>query len=160
ARSPVVVFAVATVVAWVVARFHPVIGAAAAALIGLGIVVGGTSERLQRAISLEDTEVVTDRVRASASASFLELMADYPAGAGMGSSYGTSIPYFLADRAPKSIGLENEYSRILVDQGLLGLGLWLAFLIWLLHRPPPIRFDVPWGVGVVLMYALVLVWWL
>ena len=32
-------------------------------------------------------------------------MVDYPAGAGMGSSLGTSIPFFLADRAPVAIGL-------------------------------------------------------
>jgi hypothetical protein len=77
----------------------------------------------------------------------------------MGSSVGTSIPYFLAGRAPRAIGLENEYSRILVDQGLFGLGLWVAFLVWLLHRPPPVRFAVPWGFGVVLMFALVLTNW-
>jgi hypothetical protein len=87
-------------------------------------------------------------------------MRDYPAGAGMGSSAGTSIPYFLADRAPVAIGLENEYSRILVDQGVVGLALWLAFLIWLLHRPPPLRLDVPWGIGVVFMFSLVLSNWL
>src|SRR6185503_8847018 len=82
------------------------------------------------------------------------------AGAGMGSSVGTSLPYFLADRAPVAIGLENEYSRILVDQGLVGLGLWVAFLVWLLHRPPPLRLDVSWGLCVVFMFALVLTNWL
>ena len=87
-------------------------------------------------------------------------MAEYPVGAGMGSSFGTSIPYFLADRTPNAIGLENEYSRIHIDQGLVGLGLWVAFLVWLLHRPPPLRLDVPYGLCVIFMYALVLTNWL
>lgn len=159
ARSPVVVFVAASLVAWVVSRFHPIVGLVAAGLAAAAVVVAGTDERLQRATELRDTEMVSERVRGSANESFFELMAEYPAGAGMGSSVGTSIPYFLADRAPRAIGLENEYSRILVDQGLFGLGLWVGFLIWLLHRPPPVRFAVPWGFGVVLMFALVLTNW-
>jgi hypothetical protein len=161
ARSPVIVFGAMMVVAWLVARFHLGIGVVAVGLAAAGLGVATTDERFQRAFTLvEDTEFVSDRVRGSANQSFFELMADYPAGAGMGSSYGTSIPYFLAGRAPKAVGLENEYSRILVDQGVVGLGLWLAFLVWLLHRPPPLRLDAPWGLGVVFMFALVLANWL
>ena len=77
----------------------------------------------------------------------------------MGSSVGTSIPFFLADRAPEAIGLENESGRILVDQGLVGLALWLGCLIWLLYRPPPLRLAAPWGLGVVIMFALCLTNW-
>jgi len=160
ARLPIVLFGVMMLIAWVVARLHLGIGALAVGLSAIGVVVAGTDERLQRATTLEDTEYVSERVQGSANASFVELMRDYPAGAGMGSSFGTSIPYFLADRAPVAIGLENEYSRILVDQGLVGLGLWLVFLGWHLHRPPPARLDVPWGLGIVFMYALVTTNWL
>ena len=160
ARQPVVIFGITTVIAWLVARFHLAIGAIVVGLASIGVAVAGTNERLQRATTLEDTNAVSDRVRASANQSFFELMADYPAGAGMGSSFGTSIPFFLADRAPEAVGLENEYSRIQVDQGLIGLGLWVMFLVWLLFRPPPLRLDVPWGMGVVFMYALVLTNWL
>jgi hypothetical protein len=159
ARQPVVQFVLVGVVAWAVSRFHPVFGAAAAALALAGGVVATADERLQRFADVADTEMVSDRLRASANTSFLELMAEYPAGAGMGSSFGTSIPFFLAQYAPAAVGLENEYSRILVDQGLVGLGLWLAFLLWLLHRPPPVRFDAAWGVGVVLMFALAVLTW-
>jgi hypothetical protein len=160
ARQPVVIFAIMTIIAWIIARFHIAIGAIVVGLAAVGATIAGTNERFQRATTLEDTEFVSDRVRASANQSFFELMGDYPVGAGMGSSVGTSIPFFLADRAPQAIGLENEFSRIHVDQGLVGLGLWLAFLVWLLHRPPPLRLDVPWGMGVVFMFALVLTNWL
>jgi hypothetical protein len=160
ARVPVAMFGLMMVIAWLVSRLNPTIGILTVGLAAVGVAVAGADERLQRATSLEDTQLVSERVRSSANQSFFELMGDYPAGAGMGSAFGTSIPFFLADRAPVAIGLENEYSRILVDQGLVGLGLWLAFLIWLLHRPPPLRLDVPWGLGVVFMYGLVLTNWL
>ncbi|HVL12831.1 MAG TPA: hypothetical protein VM529_09705 [Gemmata sp.] len=159
ARVPVVLFVLMSIVAWIVARFHPVVGIAVAGVVVAAVSVAAGNERLQRAITLGDTEIVSDRLQASANESFLELMVDYPAGAGMGSSYGTSIPFFLAQYAPPAIGMENEYSRILVDQGLVGLGLWLAFLAWMLLRPPPSRFRAPWGVGVVFMYAVVVVTW-
>jgi hypothetical protein len=159
ARQPVVIFGLMMVIALVIARLHLGIGIVAVALTVVGGVIATNNERLQRAFTLEDADLVSDRIRMSANQSFFELLAEYPAGAGMGSSVGTSIPFFLADRAPVAIGLENEYSRILVDQGLLGLGLWLAFLIWLLHRPPPLRLDVPWGFGAVFLFALVLANW-
>jgi hypothetical protein len=160
ARQPVVIFLAMMAIAWLLARLHLGIGLVAIALTVVGVGVATTSERLQRALTLEDTEFVSDRVRASANESFFELMAKYPVGAGMGSSVGTSIPYFLADRAPPAVGLENEYSRIMVDQGLVGLGLWIAFLVWLLYRPPPLRLDLAWGLGVVFMFALVATNWL
>lgn len=159
ARSPIVSFVVAALVAWMVTRFNPLVGLLAIVLGAAAVAVASTDERLQRVMSLQDTEMVSDRVQMSANQSFFELMVDYPVGAGMGSSSGTSIPYFLAARAPQAIGLENEYSRILVDQGLIGLGLWVLFLFWLLHRPPPLRLRTPWGIAVVLMFALVFTNW-
>jgi hypothetical protein len=160
ARQPVIIFGLMMVIAWVIARLHPGIGIVAVGLTVVGGLIAANNERLQRAFTLEDAELVSDRIRLSANQSFFELMAEYPAGAGMGSSFGTSIPFFLAERAPVAVGLENEYSRIQVDQGLVGLGLWLAFLVWLLHRPPPLRLDVPWGLAAVLMFALVMANWL
>jgi hypothetical protein len=160
ARQPVVMFAVATLVAWFVTRFHPAVGMVALGLVVAAGFLAATSERLQRAASLEHTEEMSERVRGSANEEFFELLADYPVGAGMGSAAGTSIPFFLAGRAPVPIGLENEYSRILVDQGWVGLGLWLGFLGWLFVRPPDFRPNALWGVGLVLMYALCLTNWL
>ncbi len=159
ARLPLVLLALTLAIAWLLSRLSLTLG-----LIGVVLVVGGlrfasTSERFQRASSLEDTEMVGNRIASSANASSLDLLGRYPLGAGMGSSSGTSIPYFLADVAPEPIGLENEYSRILVDQGWVGLGGWLAFLVWLFVRPPPARPAVPWRLGVVMMYSLALACW-
>lgn len=159
ARQPVVTFGVAALVAWVVSRFHPTLGLVAAGVLAAGGVVAGTDERLGRATTLDQTDMVSDRLAQSANASFLELVAEYPLGAGMGSSVGTSVPFFLADRAPKPVGMENEFCRILIDQGWVGLGVWVAFLGWLFGRPPPARFAARWGLGVVLMYALTLTNW-
>jgi hypothetical protein len=159
ARLPLALFAIAGLIAWACSRFSLAVGIGAVGIVAAGVALAATSERLQRAASLEDTEAVSERIRGSANEAFIELLAKYPGGAGMGSSVGTSIPYFLADQAPESVGLENEYSRILVDQGWVGLFGWLAFLGWLLVRPPKPRFAVPWQLAAVLMYALVLTNW-
>jgi hypothetical protein len=160
ARQPVVTFALATLAAWACMRFNLTVGIIAVAITASGFAVSASNERLQRAASLEDTEAVSDRVRGSANDSFIDLLVEYPGGAGMGSAVGTSIPYFLADRAPVPVGLENEYAHILVDQGWVGLLIWLIFLGWLLARPPTPRLDARWGLGVILMYALILVNWM
>jgi hypothetical protein len=160
ARSPLVIFAVTISITWVLCRFSPTIGLIGLLLLGGGVGVALKNERLQRVASLEDTEYVETRIQGSANADFFELLMTYPAGAGIGSSVGTSIPYFLADVAPEPIGLENEYSRILVDQGWIGLGGWLAFVGWLFARPPVGRLGGNWRLGLVLMYSLALTSWL
>ena len=126
---------------------------------GAGVVVAMSDDRLQRVSTLEDTDYVSDRVKGSANDSFFDLLAAYPGGAGMGSSVGTSIPFFLADRAPVAIGMENEYCRILIDQGWIGLGAWLCFLIWTFRSIPPSRISSRWGIGVAAMYSLCLPTW-
>lgn len=158
-RTPIVLFVVSSLVAWVLTRFSSALGLVVVGLFVAGGAVAVTDDRLQRASSLEDTEMVGERVRSSAHDSFGDLLLSYPLGAGMGSAAGTSLPFFLADRAPEPVGLENEYCRILVDQGWLGLGLWVAFLGWLFARPPAYRSAARWGLGVVLMYALTAASW-
>ncbi len=159
ARQPLILFAIATIVAWICTRFSLIVGIVALLIAAAAVVVAFSNERFQRISSLEDTEQVTERIKGSANENFFALMEDYPGGAGMGSSVGTSIPYFLADSAPEAIGLENEYSRILVDQGLVGLFAWLAFLFWIYLRPPAARLGHPWQIGAVLMFALTLTNW-
>jgi hypothetical protein len=47
--------------------------------------------------------------------------------------------------------MENEYSRILLEQGIPGLGLWIAFLLWTATRS---KAFVPgeWQLGRKLMW--------
>jgi hypothetical protein len=87
--------------------------------------------RLQRFTSLQDTEVFTNRVAGSVNASFATALLDYPMGNGIGGG-GTSIPYFLSERARNPLVIENEYARIQLELGLPGLLMWLAFIAWLL----------------------------
>lgn len=157
ARMPVVVTALTLSVGWIATGFSFRLGLILGGLAGGGVYLALTDERLQRIETLDDAEAVANRLRGSANEEFLDLLARYPIGAGMGSAVGTSIPFFLADHAPEPIGMENEYSRILVDQGWIGLGLWLAFLGWLYTRLPRARGNN--RVGVALLYACSAVTW-
>jgi len=42
--------------------------------------------------------------------------------------------------------MENEYARIMLEEGILGLLLWIAFLIWALTRYSANRSD-KWYLG-------------
>jgi hypothetical protein len=89
---------------------------------------------LQRFFELTDPEAIVGRAHGSVNEGVLDIMLDHPLGAGLGAG-APSIPYFLADRAPPPIRVENEYARLVIDVGWIGLGLWLAFLAWLYTRP-------------------------
>ncbi len=101
-------------------------------LAGIGWVVS-SEQRLQRFMSLQNTETVSERVAGSVNMGFFDLATAYPLGNGLGGG-GTSIPYFLSDRIQNPVGMENEYARIMLEQGIVGLGLWIAFIIWLFTR--------------------------
>ena len=158
ARQPVVMTVVTMILLWVLTGFSPRVGAGLGVILALGVYTALTDERFQRIASVQDTKMVVGRVSNSANEGFFDLLLDYPLGAGMGSAVGTSIPFFLLDRAPKTIGLENEYCRIAIDQGWVGLGLWVAFLGWVYSRVPSTR-SGPWGVGAVSMYAITATAW-
>jgi hypothetical protein len=70
---------------------------------------------------------------------------NHPLGNGLGGG-GTSLPYFLQDRVRDPVVIENEYGRIMAEQGIPGLLIWLAFLLWVFTRPAPRRSD-PWFAG-------------
>jgi hypothetical protein len=91
------------------------------------------NERFQRFKTLADTDMVSERVAGSVNQTFWEILIDYPFGNGMGGG-GTSMPYFLMNQVQKPVGLESEYSRILVEQGIIGLLFWIAFIAWFLSR--------------------------
>jgi hypothetical protein len=112
-------------------RFGPLIGFLVV-IISVWILAYG-DERLQRFYTLKDTEMVMERVGISVNASFFELLVKYPFGNGLGGG-GTSVPAFLMDRLIDPVFYENEYARILLEQGLIGLGLWVAFLLAVIFR--------------------------
>jgi hypothetical protein len=92
--------------------------------------VVSNDERLQRFTTLLDMEAVTERVSSSIDLPFLEAALEYPFGVGMGGG-GTSIPYFLQDEILEPVAAENEYARIMLEEGVLGLGMWVVFILWI-----------------------------
>ena len=98
--------------------------------------------RLQRFTTLSDTNYVEERIGTSVNTTFIDAAIKYPMGNGLGGG-GTSIPYFLQDRTISPVAIENEYGRILLEIGIPGLLIWIAFIGWILIRPPPRKND-PW----------------
>lgn len=110
----------------------------------LGIVsVALTNERFQRFKSLSDTDYVEDRLSGSVNRGFFEILLQYPMGNGLGGG-GTSIPYFLEGQVRNPIGMENEYARILCEQGVIGLMVWVGFIAWYLSGARFVFGKTPW----------------
>jgi hypothetical protein len=133
ARLPVVLLVVLTVAALMSGRVH--VGHKMRwVVVGLAVawIVSG-QERMQRFLTLQDAEYVTERVAGSVNLGFTDLAARYPLGNGLGGG-GTSIPYFLQSRIRNPVTMENEYARILLEQGIPGILAWLLFLAWLFTR--------------------------
>jgi hypothetical protein len=105
-----------------------------------------SNQRFQRFQSLSDTDAVVERVRGSVNRGFFEILLEYPMGNGLGGG-GTSIPYFLEGQVRNPIGMENEYTRILSEQGVIGLVLWLGFITWFLSRAGSAFANGPWVNG-------------
>jgi hypothetical protein len=103
------------------------------------------SPRMQRFVTLDNTSYLKKRVSSSMDSNFFQLALEYPLGNGLGGG-GTSIPYFLLPELRNQVVLENEYARIMLEQGLPGLVLWIAFIFWTLTRPLPLITD-PWYLG-------------
>jgi hypothetical protein len=101
-------------------------------LISIGWTVSG-EQRMQRFMELRNTDSVVERISWSVNMNFFEIGAQYPFGNGLGGG-GTSIPYFLQGRIINPVMMENEYARIMLEQGILGLMIWIAFILWLIIR--------------------------
>ena len=101
--------------------------------------------RLQRFTQLSDTDSVAERISWSVNMGFFEIGAKYPFGNGLGGG-GTSIPYFLQDRIINPVLMENEYARIMLEQGILGLTIWIAFVLWIITRRDQDPYD-SWYLG-------------
>jgi hypothetical protein len=113
-------------------------------ILGIGWLVSG-EQRLQRFMELRDTDMVVERVSWSVNMNFFEIAAEYPFGNGLGGG-GTSIPYFLRGRIINPVTMENEYARIVLEEGIMGLVIWIVFIGWLLTRRIDSRHD-PWYLG-------------
>ncbi len=114
------------------------------ALIAIIGAVALSNERFQRFKSLGDTEAVADRIAGSVNRGFFEILTEYPMGNGLGGG-GTSIPYFLYGQVRNPIGMENEYARILCEQGVIGLILWIGFALWFFSQVR-VAFEAgPWA---------------
>ena len=104
-----------------------------------------TTPRMQRFFTLTDKGLIADRVHMSVNQSFFDLMEQYPLGNGLGGG-GTSVPYFLQEYLTDPVGIENEYGRIVAEQGIPGLLFWLGFVAWVFTRRGP-RSSDPWFIG-------------
>ena len=113
-----------------------------------------SNARFQRFKSLDDTDYVSDRIAGSVNRGFFEILLEYPMGNGLGGG-GTSIPYFLQGEVRNPIGMENEYARILGEQGVIGLFLWLCFLVWFYQRVRAAFANGPWATTRRLTWCLV-----
>jgi hypothetical protein len=114
------------------------------ALLGVIGWTAATNERFQRFKSLQDTEGVTDRIAGSVNRGFFEILTEYPMGNGLGGG-GSSMPYFLQGAVRNPIGMENEYARVLSEQGIVGLLIWLGFVAYVLGRGPKALAAGPWA---------------
>lgn len=97
-------------------------------VIAVGAWVALTNPRFQRFKSL-DAEGFAGRIHGSVNRNLLEIVLEYPLGNGLGGA-GTSLPYFLAGQVRNPIGVENEYGRFALEQGVPGLALWVCFIAW------------------------------
>ena len=115
------------------------------ALIAVVSVLITISPRMRRFVTLENTQYVKTRIHGSINDSIFKLAFEYPMGNGLGGG-GTSIPYFLQPLLKNPVEIENEYGRIMLEQGLPGLALWIAFIVWTLTRALASERD-PWQLG-------------
>ncbi len=125
-------------------------------IIGIVAYSALTNARFQRFKTLQNKEYLAERIAGSVNRSFWEILAEYPMGNGLGGG-GTSIPYFLEGQVRNPIGMENEYARILAEQGIIGLLLWLGFLVWFFQRTKIAFAKGAWAIPRKLLWCHVMI---
>ena len=146
ARSHFLVMTVAAVVVTLSARFRPLYRVGWVVIIlGISLIVA-REQRLQRFTTLSDSEFISHRFHSSVNDTLFGAIAEYPFGNGLGGG-GTSMPYFLADKVRYKMMVESELARIQLENGLVGVVAWLAFIAWIYTRRRPNPAD-PWYLGV------------
>lgn len=133
-RSPVVAFGAMFVVASFLLRHRVEVLAVLVLCSGLAVYQVLQNERLQRISTLVETESTLERISQSANLGILDVLAEYPFGVGLGGAVGTSIPSFLAQYSPIHVGAENEYARIALEQSVVGVMIWVGFVIWICRK--------------------------
>ena len=128
-------FAILAVTPLVVRMRSEVVLGVIAMVLAIAVIVSG-EERMQRFTTLGDTAGTGNRIAGSINVRMLELAEEYPMGVGMGAG-GTNLPAFIASqvRVDRSAMMESEISRLLLEVGLPGLALWVAFVFWLAFGP-------------------------
>jgi hypothetical protein len=91
------------------------------------------NERMQRFTELQNLDYVSSRISTSLNMGFVDVLMEYPMGNGMGAG-GTSLPFFAQVLLSNQVLMENEYARIVLEQGLPGLILFIAFVFWFFTR--------------------------
>ena len=140
-RSHTVVFFAVVIVAGFTFKLKMLARAGLIAMLLFTAWVVSNNERLQRFATLFDSEFVSTRITASIDLPVVEAALEYPFGVGIGGG-GTSIPYFLQDQILEPVAAENEYVRLMLEEGVLGLGLWIIFILWLLTRQSAMTLEV------------------
>ena len=151
-RQPVVVLGLILVLIIFSGRFNLaflVITGLSGAIVGYFV---AQDERMQRFTQLQDLESVQARIQSSISMDFVDVMMSYPMGNGMGAG-GTSLPSFAQDLLTNAVLLENEYARIMLEQGVPGLFLFLAFCTWYMLRQAS-RKDVDFNLKSYVRYSV------
>lgn len=110
-------------------------------LTGIGWVVSINERLFLRLMSLSPDTII-ERISWSMNRGVFDYVAKYPMGNGLGGG-GNSIPHFLLHLVRNPMPVENQYATIMLEQGLPGLLVWLAFIAWTLTRPLGPRSD-PW----------------
>lgn len=136
ARLPVVALALVGLVLALSGESSRRVRLAAVVVAGALLLIVPYQSRLQRFETLSDSEYVGERVRGSVNMGFLEAAFDHPLGTGLSSAVGTSVPYFLEGIARPQYGMENEYARICLEEGIPGVLLWVGFVAWVLVADP------------------------
>jgi hypothetical protein len=136
ARLPMLIFGAIFLLVVVRSARRPGLLVGLISLAGVLALLVTRTEQFKRIETLRDPDAVAERVSSGVNVSVFEAMGEAPLGYGLGMAFGTSIPYFLADVAKPQIGMENEYARIAVEEGVLGVVLWVCFIGWSLSKFP------------------------
>lgn len=144
-RTPFVEFVIVTAYAIFSRGLSPRQRVVCATVVLVCGVIASRSQRLQRFTTLRDTQMVEGRVAGSVNESFIEALLNYPIGNGIGGG-GTPMPYFVESSVRNPVVIENEYGRIVLEQGVIGLLVWIAFFFWVATRST-IHARTPWRYG-------------